>query len=146
MEFKTMNITVAILCLKGTFGSKSASKLHWPSHKHSAHYAGSLSNTEWVLKRLWRTKCINQALSTSTGHACSVEMALVKLDPWGLLNSVFQNNTRQRGRTGYHWPLNSPAALKACVCLFDARVSACACLPPCACIWFIVWSFQSLIP
>lgn len=72
---------VAILRLKGTFGFKSATKLHWPSHKHPAHYAGSLSNTEWVLNWLGRTKCINGALSTNVGHACTVTMALVKLDP-----------------------------------------------------------------
>lgn len=59
---------VLILCMKGTFGSKSATKLHWPSHKHSAHYAGSLSNTEWVLNWLGRTKRINRALSTNTGQ------------------------------------------------------------------------------
>lgn len=80
-----MNTMAPILCLKGTSGSKSATKLHWPSHKHSAHYAGSLSNTEWVLNWLGRTKCINWALCTNTGHACSVKMTLVKLDSEGFL-------------------------------------------------------------
>lgn len=80
-----MDTIVAILCLKGTFGSKSAAELHWPGHKNAAHYAASLFNTEWVLNCLGRTKSINRTLGINPGHACSVKMALVKLDPWGLL-------------------------------------------------------------
>lgn len=29
--FKTMNTMVAVLCLRRTFGSQSATKLHWPT-------------------------------------------------------------------------------------------------------------------
>lgn len=77
-EFGTMNTIGPILLLIETFGSGLTTKLHWPSHKHSAHYAGSLSNTEWVLNWLERTKHINWALCTNTGHASSLKMALVK--------------------------------------------------------------------
>ena len=70
-----------ILYLKGTFGFKSGTKSHRPSRKHSAHYVGLLSNTEWVQNWLGRTKCINRALRTNMGCAYSVKMALVKLDP-----------------------------------------------------------------
>lgn len=83
--FDTMNTTVPLLRLKGSFGSISGTKLHWPSHKHSAHFVGSLSKTESALNWSGRTKCINWVLSTSTSHAWGARMALVKLDPWVFL-------------------------------------------------------------
>lgn len=155
-----MNTIVPILYLKGTFGSKLASKLHWPGRKHSTHYSGLLSNTEWVQNWLERTKCINRALRTNMGCAYSGKTALVKLDPWGflMLFSICllawiwtalsaQHMTKARVE-GSHWvSLNFEQPLgPRGVCLFDTRAWLCAHSPMCVCIRVIVWSLQSLIP
>lgn len=126
---------VPILCLKGTFGSKWVTKLHWPSHKHSAHYAGSLSNSERVLNWLGRTKCTNWALYTNTNRACSVKMALAKLNSGGFLmlfpyvcmcecGQSYLHNAWQHTAEGSQWisltseQSHSPKS----TCLFYARV------------------------
>lgn len=80
--FKTMNTMVAVLCSERDFWLSIGHKIALAySPEHSVHYAGSLSNTEWLLDWLGKDKMYQQALSTNTGHACSVKMALVKLDP-----------------------------------------------------------------
>jgi len=147
-EFKTTNTTVLSLCLKRTFGSKSAAQLHWPSHKHSTHNAGSFCNrvdSEFVGKN----KCINWAFSTNTSHACTAKIALGKLDPWGF-PSVYEDSSAWPGTTNSTWvtldvtdhtsPKPPSVSARLSDTLFDVR------LLTRTCISVIVWSLQSLIP
>lgn len=113
----------------------------------------------WLLDWLGKDKIYQQALSTNTGHACSVKMALVKLDPWGFLNAVFHLlacvnvdspicATHSSGVTldiADLWMAPQPSERVFVWCTF-ASVCLCVCLHTCACIWFIVWSLQSFNP